>query len=72
MKKLILGLIATILFSFSASAQMNFFAKSEMVVLATQARNDFVKGTTYKNWLIQQTSNGTTKSAEDKRFYKEL
>lgn len=44
MKKLILGLIAAVLISFSANAQTNVYAKSGMVILVTQAKSSYVKG----------------------------
>ncbi|MBS1535419.1 MAG: hypothetical protein JST78_10100 [Bacteroidetes bacterium] len=72
MKKLILGLIAAVLISFSANAQTNVYAKSGMVILVTQAKSSYVKGSSYKDWLTKQTGSSTSKSPEEEKLFREV
>ncbi|GEP49948.1 hypothetical protein FNO01nite_06200 [Flavobacterium noncentrifugens] len=70
MKKLFY-LFAAILFGLSATAQNNTFAKSSMVVIVSQAKTTFTKGTSYKDWLNAQVGN-TVPNAQEEKLLKEV
>lgn len=71
MKKLFLGLLATVMFSFSGNAQ-NTYAKSSMVVLVTQAKSSYTKGMGYKDWILNQTGNTTVPTAQEDKLLKDV
>lgn len=71
MKKLIFGLLASAVFCFSAKAQNEYF-KSGMVMIVNQSKASFVKGTTYKDWLLQFTQNSTIPTPQEDRFLKDV
>jgi hypothetical protein len=71
MKKTILSLFATILFAFTGNAQNNYL-KSSMVILVSQAKSNFTKGMTYKDWVIRQTGNQTVSTAQEDKFLKDV
>lgn len=71
MKKLIFGLLASVAFCFSAQAQNEYF-KSGMVMIVNQSKASFVKGTTYKDWLLQFTQNSTIPTPQEDRFLKDV
>lgn len=72
MKKLLFGLIATVLFGVVGNAQNGTLSKSSMVVLVTQANKTFTKGISYKDWLISQTGNSTVPTVEEDKLLKEV
>ncbi len=52
-------------------AQNNAFAKSAMVVLVSEARKTFVKGTTYENWKNRYIGTATITGPEN-AFLKDI
>jgi hypothetical protein len=72
MKKLVLGLFATIMFGFAGNAQTNAYTKSAMVVIVTQAKSTFVKGESYKDWLLHQTGNSTIPTPQEEKLLKDV
>ena len=72
MKKLFLGLIATVLFCFAGNAQTSTYSKSSMVVLVTQAKKDYVKGTSYQEWVAKQIGNEVKPSLQEEKFLKDV
>lgn len=74
MKNLILGLCATLLFSFSAAAQNNTFSKSGMVVLVSAAKSSYNKGMTYKDFVnvLTGNTNSTIPTAQEDKLLKEV
>lgn len=71
MKKLLFCLCTALLFNVSMVAQNNTFAKASMVVIVSQAKSNFTKGISYKDWLAGAVGQGTPSAKED-AFLKEL
>jgi len=71
MKKLFL-LFAAIVGGLTANAQSNTYAKSSMVVIVTQARADFNKDISYRDWVIKQTGSSKTPTVQEEKFLKEV
>jgi hypothetical protein len=65
-KKLFLGLIATVMFCFVGNAQNASYCKSAMTVVVASAKDTYVKGMTYKEWLAAQVRSVTPSKEEDK------
>jgi hypothetical protein len=72
MKKLVLGLFATIMFGFSGNAQNASYSKSAMTVVVTAAKASFTKGTSYKDWLAGQIGNSTIPTKEEEKFLSDV
>lgn len=74
MKKLILGLCATLFFGFAAKAQNNTYTKSAMVVLVSQAQSKYTKGMTYKDFVnvLTGNTNSTVPTAQEDKFLKDV
>ena len=72
MKKLVLGFIAIVMFGFVGNAQNGVLSKSSMVLLVTQAKSTFSKGTPYKDWLTMQIGNSTIPTSEEDRLLREV
>ncbi|HMK06670.1 MAG TPA: hypothetical protein VK476_04015 [Flavobacterium sp.] len=72
MKKLVLGLFATIMFGFAGNAQNASYSKSAMTVVVTAAKASFTKGTSYKDWLASQIGNSTIPTKEEDKFLSEV
>jgi len=71
MKKLLLCLFVGFFYSVTMVAQNNTFAKASMVVIVSQAKFNFVKGTSYKDWLGGAVGQGSP-SAKEEAFLREL
>lgn len=72
MKKLFLGLIATVMFCFAGNAQTSVYSKSSMVVLVTQAKKDYTKGTSYQDWVTKQIGTEAKPSPQEEKFLKDV
>ena len=74
MKKLILGLCATLFFGFAAEAQNNTYSKSGMVLLVTQAQKTYTKGITYKEWVnvLAGGANSTIPTPQEDKLLKDV
>jgi hypothetical protein len=65
MKKLFLGLIATVMFCFAGNAQNGSYTKSAMTVAVAAAKGTYTKGMTYKDWLKNQVGTVVPTKEED-------
>ena len=72
MKKLFLGLIATLMFCFAGNAQSSVYSKSSMVVLVTQAKKEFTNGISYQDWVTKQIGNEVKPSPQEEKFLKDI
>jgi hypothetical protein len=74
MKKLILGLCATLFFGFAAEAQNNTYSKSAMVVLVSQSKGVYTKGMTYKDWVnvLTGNTNSTIPTPQEDKLLKDI
>ncbi|WP_298221519.1 hypothetical protein [Flavobacterium sp.] len=72
MKKLFLGLIATVMFCFAGNAQVSVYSKSSMVVLVNQAKSTYTKGLSYQDWLSKQIGNDAKPTLQEEKFLKEV
>ncbi|WP_309642263.1 hypothetical protein [Flavobacterium sp.] len=72
MKKLFLGLIATMMFCFAGNAQTSVYSKSSMVVLVGQAKKEYTKGVSYQDWVTKQIGNQSKPSPQEEKFLKEI
>ena len=72
MKKLFLGLIATVMIGFAGNAQTNVYSKSGMVVLVTQAKKTYTKGATYQEWLSKQIGIEAKPTLQEDKLLKEV
>jgi hypothetical protein len=74
MKKIILGLCATLFFGFAGQAQNNTYSKSAMVVLVSQAKSTYTKGMTYKEWVnvLTGNTNSTIPTAQEDKLLKDV
>jgi hypothetical protein len=72
MKKLFLGLIATVMFAFAGNAQTNVYSKSGMVILVNQAKKTYTKGTSYQEWLSKQIGTDTKPTLQEDKLLKEV
>jgi len=66
MKKLFLGLIATLMFCFAGNAQNGSYTKSAMTVAVAAAKGTYTKGMPYKDWLKNQVGTTIPTKEEDK------
>lgn len=71
MKKLLFCFCMALFINVSMVAQGNTFAKASMVVIVSQAKSNFTKGTSYKDWLTEAVGQGTP-SVKEEAFLKEL
>jgi hypothetical protein len=70
MKKIFL-LLAIALLTFNGQAQNNVLAKSSMVILVTEAKKNFAKGTSYNDWIKQKY--GTAQpTVQEEAFLKDI
>lgn len=65
MKKLFLGLIATVMFCFAGNAQNASYSKSAMTVVVAAAKGSYTKGMSYKEWLKNQVGAAIPAKEED-------
>ena len=72
MKKLFLGLVATVMFCFAGNAQTSVYSKSSMVVLVTQAKKEYTKGLSYQDWVTKQIGNEAKPSPQEEKFLKDI
>ena len=72
MKKLFLGLIATVMIGFAGNAQTNVYSKSSMVVLVTQAKKTYTKGASYQEWLSKQIGAEAKPTQQEARLLQEI
>ena len=72
MKKLFLGLIATVMFCFAGNAQSIVYSKSSMVVLVAQAKKEYAKGISYQDWVAKQIGNEAKPSLQEEKLLKEV
>ena len=68
MKKAVLFLFATMMFGIAGKAQGNSYLKSSMVILVNHARNTFIDGQSYKDWLLRQTGSTTVSTIQEEKF----
>ena len=72
MKKLFLGLIATVMIGFAGNAQTNVYSKSSMVVLVTQAKKTYTKGASYQEWLSRQIGTEAKPTEQEAKLLQEI
>jgi hypothetical protein len=72
MKKLFLGLLATVMFVCSGNAQNGSYSKSVMTVVVASAKGTFVKGMSYKSWLSSQIGESVIPSREEDKFLSDV
>lgn len=70
MKKSIFILFATVLFGVAGNAQN--YLKSSMVLLVSQAKSNYSKDMTYKDWVTRQTGSSTVSTEQEDKFLKEV
>lgn len=72
MKKLFLGLIATVMFGFAGNAQNGSFSKSSMTVIVAATKDTYTKGMSYKEWLGKQIGTTAIPTKEEDKFLSDL
>ena len=72
MKKLFLGLIATVMIGFAGNAQTNVYAKSGMVILVIEAKKNYTKGLSYQEWLSKQIGSDAKPTLQEEKLLKEV
>lgn len=72
MKKVLLFLIATVMFGVAGNAQNGSFSKSAMTVIVANAKETFTRGMDYKEWLVSQIGSDVTPTKEEDKFLSDV